>query len=140
MREVIKSGNGYILPVQNLKIQEYIFWSGFWHSIKLHGDDEYTAQFTLESGDVYNIDGKEIENFSEYILSNPFANEMCLNAIIYLNGTLEITFIRHKIIIYADPDFESWSFGDSNEIRIYCLPKGDFMTFGLQNLFVNIRK
>ena len=137
MREIIKVGGKCILPVQNLKVQKYDFKSWEWHNIMLADDNsEYKAEFTLEAGDVYTDDGNLIKNFSVYLSDNPFANEICLSATIDISGMLEISFIRHKIIIHPDTNYETWNFGDSNGVRIWCLPEGKFMTIGLGDLFI----
>ena len=136
MREIIRVDGKCILPVQNLKVQQYVFERWEWHHIILFDNDsEYKAEFTLETGEIYTADGNQIEDFSAYLLSHPFANEVCLGATVDKSGMLEISFTRHKVIIHPDPNYETWNFSDSNGVRIWCLPEGRFMLIGLDDLF-----
>lgn len=132
IRKIIDQEKYYILPLSGLVLEKFIFYqpSGQNMIVLELQQEDYHAGFTLEVFDLYDLHGNIISNLDVYI--NSLQGETCINALAHKTGILEINFEKHKFLVNPDPNYESWSFWDSNNIKIYCLARGDLMTFGVQ--------
>jgi len=133
IRKVIEYETYYSLQLEELKISKTLFYqvSGV-NMVVIHfGNEKYQAVFRLEGLELYDSIGNAITDIGLYMSDNSLDNDVCVNAKVYKNGMLEINLNKHKILAYPYPDYESWSFGDSNDIKIICLARGELMTFGI---------
>lgn len=133
LRKIVEYETYYLLPLEGLKITKTLFYQADGENMIViyFGDEHYQAACRLEGFELYDSIGNPISDMDVYMSNSPLENDVCINGKAYKNGTLEITLNKHKILNYPDSDYESWSFGDSNDIKIICLARGELMTFGV---------